>query len=183
VIQVRSHQANTMEIEIKLPELGDGIKSGDILEVLVQVGDEVQRDQGVVEVETDKATVTLPSSQAGRVKVVHVKPGDTVPVGGRIVTLEQTVAAAEPAAPAAPPTPQPAPTPAPAPAPSPAPTRATAPAPVPPPTAAPSQPLKALTAPPPHPVSPSPRHLPPAPSPPAPRYGVSPAKSVSIWRP
>ncbi|MEY4180608.1 MAG: Dihydrolipoyllysine-residue acetyltransferase component of pyruvate dehydrogenase complex, partial [Planctomycetota bacterium] len=49
-----------MEIEIKLPELGDGIKSGDILEVLVNVGDEVKKGQDVLELETDKASLTVP---------------------------------------------------------------------------------------------------------------------------
>ena len=66
-----------MEIEIKLPELGSGIKAGDVLEVLVNVGDTIERDQGLLEIETDKATVTVPSTAAGRVTKVLVKRGES----------------------------------------------------------------------------------------------------------
>ncbi|MFM7845532.1 MAG: biotin/lipoyl-containing protein, partial [Planctomycetota bacterium] len=91
-----------MEIEVKLPELGDGIKSGDILEVLVRVGDSVQRDQGLVEVETDKATVTLPSTHAGKVTKLLVQAGQTVPIGSTVAVLEVEAPAAKPAAAPAP---------------------------------------------------------------------------------
>ena len=77
-----------MSIEVKLPDLGDGIESGDILEVLVQEGDQIAKDQGVVEIETDKATVEVPCSQAGRVTAVHVASGQTVSVGQPLITLE-----------------------------------------------------------------------------------------------
>lgn len=117
-----------MAFDVVLPDLGDGIESGDILEVLVAVGDVVARDQGLVEVETGKATLTLPTTQAGRIVALHVKTGDTVAIGGRIATLETEVAASSPApvapAPAAPPAPAPvAPTPV-----APAPVAAAAPA-------------------------------------------------------
>ncbi len=94
-----------MSIEVKLPELGDGIESGDVLDVLVSEGDVVSEDQPLCEIETDKATVPIPSSHAGKVLKVHVTAGDSVPVGGLLVTLEATEAA--PAAPT-PPSPQPA---------------------------------------------------------------------------
>lgn len=75
-------------IDVKLPNLGDGIKSGDILEVLVSEGDTIKKDQGIAEVETDKASVEVPSSHAGKVTKVHIKQGDTVEIGGVLVTLE-----------------------------------------------------------------------------------------------
>jgi len=96
-----------MPIEIKLPELGDGIDSGDVLEVLVREGDMIAKEQGLVELETDKATVEVPSSQAGKVVKVHVERGETVKVGAVLVTLE--AAAAEPSRTASMPTPAPPP--------------------------------------------------------------------------
>ena len=84
-------------VAVKLPELGDGIDSGDILDVLVKVGDVVKKDQDIVEVETDKATVPVPSSAAGKVTKILVKQGDSVPIGGVLIEVE-----AEGGAPAAP---------------------------------------------------------------------------------
>ncbi len=117
-----------MAIEIKLPDLGDGIDSADVLEVLVAEGDVVDRDQGIIELETDKATAIVPADQAGRVTRVHVADGDTVQVGQVLITVEAVAAATpdKPATPQAPPaatrpTPAPAPEPEPAPAPKPAP--------------------------------------------------------------
>lgn len=77
-----------MAIEIKLPDLGDGIESGDILEVLVREGDAIAKDQGIVELETDKATVEVPSSHAGTVTKIHVSEGQSVGIGAVLVTLE-----------------------------------------------------------------------------------------------
>ena len=76
-------------IEVKLPEIGEGIESGDVLEVLVREGDVIQKDQDLIELETDKATTGVPSSHAGKVVKIHVREGDTIPVGGTLVTLEQ----------------------------------------------------------------------------------------------
>ncbi|HVA46229.1 MAG TPA: 2-oxo acid dehydrogenase subunit E2 [Pirellulales bacterium] len=75
-------------MDFKLPDLGENIEAGDIVSVLVHEGDEIQANQGVVEVETGKATVELPSPQAGKVTKVHVKPGQTVPVGGLLLSIE-----------------------------------------------------------------------------------------------
>ncbi|MEK6238248.1 MAG: 2-oxo acid dehydrogenase subunit E2 [Planctomycetales bacterium] len=91
-----------MTIEIKLPELGDGIESGDVLKVLVQEGQVIQQDQGIVELETDKATVEVPCPHAGKVIKIHVRPGDVVPIGGTIITLEATAAAAPSVSPQSP---------------------------------------------------------------------------------
>ncbi|MCA9246972.1 MAG: 2-oxo acid dehydrogenase subunit E2 [Planctomycetales bacterium] len=77
-----------MSIEIKLPNLGENIESGDVLSVLVQVGDEVAADQGVIELETDKATMEVPSPQAGRVVQVLVAEGQTISVGAAILKLD-----------------------------------------------------------------------------------------------
>jgi pyruvate dehydrogenase E2 component (dihydrolipoamide acetyltransferase) len=84
-----------MEIEIKLPEIGDGIESGDVLEVLVQEGDELSKDQDLVELETDKATMGVPCPQAGTVVKIHVSEGDTVAVGATLVTLSTVEAPSE----------------------------------------------------------------------------------------
>src|SRR4051794_28517568 len=77
-----------MPIEIKLPNLGDGIDTGDVLELLVKEGDIVAKDQGIIELETGKATLQVPSSAAGKILKVHVAPGQTVPVGSLLLTLD-----------------------------------------------------------------------------------------------
>jgi pyruvate dehydrogenase E2 component (dihydrolipoyllysine-residue acetyltransferase) len=95
--------------DFTLPELGENITAGDVLNVLVKVGDTVARDQAVLELETDKATIEVPSSIAGKVTAIKVKAGDKVTVGQAILSLEDNgvPAAAAPtkAAPVAPPPP------------------------------------------------------------------------------
>ena len=59
-----------------LQNLGDGVAQGDVLKVLVKAGDTIKVDQPVVELETDKATIEVPSDVAGKVKEVKAKPGD-----------------------------------------------------------------------------------------------------------
>ncbi|MFL9883011.1 dihydrolipoyllysine-residue acetyltransferase [Paraburkholderia agricolaris] len=114
-------------IEIKVPDIGD-YKDIPVIEVLVKAGDTVEKEQSLVTLESDKATMDVPSSAAGVVKEVKVKVGDNVSEGSLIVVLEGAGAAA--AAPA------PAPAPAAAPAPAPAPAAAPAAAPAPTPAAA-----------------------------------------------
>ncbi len=70
-----------MPVEFKLPDLGEGIHEGEIIEVLVHEGDSVQDGQPVLIVETDKATAEVPSPVTGTVKEIRVKAGDTVHVG------------------------------------------------------------------------------------------------------
>src|SRR6185295_16130784 len=84
--------------DIKLPELGENIEKGDVVRVLVNVGDAIKVDQPVLELETDKATIEVPSSTAGVVTDVRVKPGDKVKVGQVILVLRDgpSRAAAEP---------------------------------------------------------------------------------------
>ena len=101
-----------MSTEVKLPDLGDGIEAGDILEILVRAGDVIQKDQGIVEIETDKATLEVPSTHAGKVIAIHVNEGQSVPIGAPLISIEATEGVApEPAAPApAPPAPAAEPT-------------------------------------------------------------------------
>ncbi len=96
-----------MSIDIKLPELGDGIDTADVLEVLVSEGDTIDKDQGIIELETDKATAVVPATHGGKVVKIHVNEGDTIPVGTLLLTLD-AVAEDSPVAPAAPETPAPA---------------------------------------------------------------------------
>jgi pyruvate dehydrogenase E2 component (dihydrolipoamide acetyltransferase) len=79
--------------EFKVPELGENVKTGDVTRVLVNVGDTIARDQAVLELETDKATVEVPSSVAGVVKEIKVKPGDKVTVGQIILSVDDAGAA------------------------------------------------------------------------------------------
>lgn len=75
-------------VQVTLPEIGDGIDSGDILDVFVAVGDVIKEGQDIVEIETDKATVAVPSTSAGKVTKILVKTGDSVPVGGPLLEIE-----------------------------------------------------------------------------------------------
>lgn len=74
--------------EFILPNLGDGVAQGDVLKVLVKVGDTLAVDQSVLELETDKATIEVPSDVAGKVTAINVKAGDKVKPGQAVLTLE-----------------------------------------------------------------------------------------------
>jgi pyruvate dehydrogenase E2 component (dihydrolipoamide acetyltransferase) len=87
--------------DFTLPELGENITAGDVLRVLVKPGDTLAKEQPVLELETDKATIEVPSSVAGHVKEVKVKAGEKVQVGQSILTVDDNEAAASKAAPAA----------------------------------------------------------------------------------
>jgi pyruvate dehydrogenase E2 component (dihydrolipoamide acetyltransferase) len=80
--------------EFTLPELGENIEKGDVVRVLVRPGDRLERDQPVVELETDKATIEVPSTVSGVVKDVRVKAGDKVTVGQAILVVDEASAAA-----------------------------------------------------------------------------------------
>jgi pyruvate dehydrogenase E2 component (dihydrolipoamide acetyltransferase) len=81
-----------------LPNLGDGVPHGDVLRVLVKPGDTIAQDQPVLELETDKATIEVPSSVAGTVKEIKVKPGDKVKTGQVVLVVDNGGAPASPAA-------------------------------------------------------------------------------------
>ena len=83
----------TLEVEYKLPELGENISSATITKVLVNAGDMISVDQILFEIETDKATVEIPSEISGTVKQVKVKDGQTIKTGEvvLIVSSDNTV--------------------------------------------------------------------------------------------
>jgi pyruvate dehydrogenase E2 component (dihydrolipoamide acetyltransferase) len=110
-------------IEVKVPDIGD-YKDVPVIEISVKVGDKVEAEQSLITLESDKATMDVPSPAAGTVKDIRVKVGDAVSEGTLIVVLEGAGGAAA-AAPAQAPAPAPA---AAAPSPAPAATPAAAPA-------------------------------------------------------
>jgi pyruvate dehydrogenase E2 component (dihydrolipoamide acetyltransferase) len=133
-------------VTVLVPDLGD-FKDVEVVEVLVKVGDVVATDGPLATLETEKATMDVPSTAAGRVLAVHIKKGSKVSSGSPVVDLEpaadSAAAAKAPATAAAPAAPPPA-APAPAPAPPPAPVSAAAP-----PRPAPAPPAPATAVPPP----------------------------------
>ena len=78
-----------MATEFKLPDLGEGVEAGDVVSVLVAEGDTIEIDQSVVELETDKALVEVPSSVAGTITKIHINAGDRVPVGSLLISVEE----------------------------------------------------------------------------------------------
>jgi pyruvate dehydrogenase E2 component (dihydrolipoamide acetyltransferase) len=83
--------------EFRLPELGENIDSGDLVRLMISVGASVSEGQPVMELETDKAVVEVPSTVSGVVREIKVKEGQKVKVGEVIFTLEGGVVQAEPA--------------------------------------------------------------------------------------
>jgi pyruvate dehydrogenase E2 component (dihydrolipoamide acetyltransferase) len=126
-------------VEVKVPDIGD-FKEVEVIELMVKPGDTIKVDQSLITVESDKASMEIPSSHAGVVKELKVKVGDKVGEGSLVLTLEEAAGAAAPAPAAAAPAPAAA-APAPAPAPAAAPAAAAAPA----PAAAPAEPAAAAT--------------------------------------
>jgi pyruvate dehydrogenase E2 component (dihydrolipoamide acetyltransferase) len=92
-----------MATQIKLPNLGENIESGDVLSILVREGDTVAANQDLLEVETDKATMPIPSPNAGKITKILVSEGDTISVGAPFMEIEAAEDAekstAKPAAP------------------------------------------------------------------------------------
>ena len=84
-----------MARSFKLPDLGEGIHEGEVLAVLVEVGQEVKEGDIILEVETDKAAVEIPSPFTGRVEEIFVKPGDIVNVGDNLMSFANGEAAEE----------------------------------------------------------------------------------------
>ena len=94
-------------VEVKVPDIGD-FKEVEVIELLVKVGDTVAVDQSLITVESDKASMEIPSSQAGVIKEIKVKLGDKVAEGSLLLVLEAGGAAAAPAPAAAAAAPAPA---------------------------------------------------------------------------
>ena len=88
-------------IEVKVPDIGD-FKEVEVIEVLVKVGDTIKEEQSLVTVESDKASMEIPSTAAGVIKELKVKLGDKVGEGSLLLLLEASGAAAAPAAASAP---------------------------------------------------------------------------------
>lgn len=84
-----------MAIEVLLPDIGEGVEHGTVVGVLVKVGDRVERDQPLVELETDKAVVEVPSTAAGVVTQINVSENQDAAVGSVLVVLEESEGAAE----------------------------------------------------------------------------------------
>lgn len=84
--------------QFNIPELGENISSATIVKVMVKVGDVVEVDQTVLELETDKATIELPCDVSGKITEMKVADGDQVSIGQVVFTLEEGAAADTPAA-------------------------------------------------------------------------------------
>src|SRR5437764_14085166 len=81
-----------MAYEFKLPDLGEGLTEGEVARWLVAEGDEIAEDAPLVEIQTDKTTVEIPSPAAGKVARILVAEGDVVPVGTVLVVIGDDVA-------------------------------------------------------------------------------------------
>lgn len=81
-----------MSTEFKLPELGEGVDSADVSQIYVSEGDEVEADQNVMELETEKAVADLPCPHSGKVTKIHISEGDTIEVGQTLLTIEEVAA-------------------------------------------------------------------------------------------
>jgi len=92
-----------MARQFVLPDLGEGLVEAEVVRILVNEGDVIREDAPLLEVETDKAQVEIPSPMSGRVEKIHVQPGETVSVGAPLITFADTdaVGRAPMAAPAA----------------------------------------------------------------------------------
>ncbi len=122
--------ANTGPVEVRVPDIGD-FKDVAVIEILVKPGDNIKLEQSLITVESDKASMEIPSSVAGTLKELKIKMGDVVNIGDLIAMIEGTTAAAPTAVASAPAAPPVAPAPASAAA-APAAAMATAPAAMPP---------------------------------------------------
>lgn len=160
-----------MAFEFRLPNLGEGIASADIANLLVAEGDVVTAEQNVMELETDKAVIELPCPQAGKITKLHVKQGATLKVGDLLMTIDSVSATNSPAAAPSAPAPQkpaaaPAATKPAPPAPAPVAAKPATPAPAPAPVATAAKPAAAVSA---APAASNGAEAPPAPAGPATR--------------
>lgn len=76
-------------MDVKVPRLGEGADSGTVGTVFVKAGDEIKKDEPIVELESEKAVASIPSTVSGRVTRVHVNPGDTVRVGQVLISVDE----------------------------------------------------------------------------------------------
>lgn len=78
-----------MAIEVKIPKISEEADTANVAEILVSKGDKIEKDQSIIALETDKASVEVPSSDAGTVKEIKISEGDEVSVGDVILILEE----------------------------------------------------------------------------------------------
>lgn len=74
--------------EVKLPEISENVEHGDVIKVLVKTGDSISKDQPIIELETEKATFEVPSTEEGIIKEILVKEGDVIDIGAVIIKIE-----------------------------------------------------------------------------------------------
>src|SRR5712691_9103169 len=75
-------------MDLKLPALGEGADSGTVVNLFVKEGDQIAKDQAILELENEKAVATIPSTEAGVVAKIYVKAGDKISVGQTILSLK-----------------------------------------------------------------------------------------------
>ena len=85
-----------MPTELKLPDVGENIETAKVIRVMVHEGDAVEKDQPIIEIETEKATLEVPSEAAGTVSRIHVSEGEEIRIGQSIATLDGGEAPQEP---------------------------------------------------------------------------------------
>ncbi|MBP9855650.1 MAG: FAD-dependent oxidoreductase, partial [Candidatus Omnitrophica bacterium] len=85
--------------DIRLPEVGENIKSGTVVNVFVKVGDSVSKGSDLLELETDKASLPVPSPISGVIREILIKTGDTVEIGSVIMKAEATAGSVSPSTP------------------------------------------------------------------------------------
>jgi pyruvate dehydrogenase E2 component (dihydrolipoamide acetyltransferase) len=98
-----------MTYEFRLPDIGEGVAEGEVVQWFVKEGDAIQEDQPLVSVLTDKANVEIPSPKTGKIAKIHAAVGEKVKVGGLLVTFDVDGGSTSPGAPPASSSPPPAP--------------------------------------------------------------------------
>jgi pyruvate dehydrogenase E2 component (dihydrolipoamide acetyltransferase) len=78
-----------MRVEVRLPQLSMGMSDAEIVQWYVGVGDRVQAEQDIVEIEAEKATVTVPAPSAGTISSIDAKPGDVIEVRDLLCVIEE----------------------------------------------------------------------------------------------
>ncbi len=86
-IELKSNNKHGI-IEVKMPELGENIESAQVIKLYVKAGDKIEKEQVVLEIETDKATVEVPAEVSGTIKEVKIKEGENVKVGATVFVIE-----------------------------------------------------------------------------------------------
>src|SRR5574341_916508 len=85
-------------MDVKLPQLAEGVESGTVVSILVTEGQEIKKDQPFIELETQKAVGSIPAPQSGVVTKIHVQQGSEVTVGQTLISIDTGVAESAPPA-------------------------------------------------------------------------------------